>query len=259
MENQERVGEAETLFRKIGFLLRKQCRNTVLALILLFPVLSITTFLTSCGIESYPYLEPPDSSTIKEPLYGVEEIFQFGHNPDNNANYLKGYELYYKFYADERDEPDLKSDRDAITEDPTTDKLESLKYRRLYSQDDVSDKPLIPVAEDNKKEDFYIYIDFSLMGGDDKPYPVITYNNNKIEFCRYVTVDSSDEPKTAGFLESDFDPTSSYEDFNYSLADTDTGTFSVALYVVTYGTYDLIYDIYSEPAYLGRIELVAAH
>jgi hypothetical protein len=243
MENQERVGETETLFLRISFLL-------------LFPLLSL---LTSCGIETYPYLQPPESSTIKEPLYGVEEVYRFGNNPSNNANYLKGYELYYKFYTEERDNTDLESDRDTIADNPTKEKLESVQYRRIYVRDDVTEKPLVPVAEDNKKKDFYMYIDFSLMGGDDKPYPVITYNNNKIEFCRYITVDNSDEPKTVGFLESDFDSDKTYNDFNYSLVDSDTGSFSVALYVVTYGTYDLIYDIYSEPAYLGRIKLVAAH
>jgi hypothetical protein len=224
--------------------------------ILFVLVISFAALMCSCGIESYPYLAPPKSNSIKEPLYGVEREFRFGNNPENNSEYLYGYEVYYKFYGPERDNTELENDQDAISNNPTKTKLESLNYHRLYAAEDVTAMPLISIPEDERSSDFYIYIDFSLLGGEDKPYPVSEYLDSSLDIARYISVDNSESKQVVSFLPGDFDYTAhSYSDFSSDVVDTDTNTFSMVLYALTYGKYDVIYDIYSDPVFLGRIQL----
>lgn len=221
----------------------------------LFSVFAL--LLSGCGVESYPHLEPPGSGTIKEPLYGVEKIFQFGNTPENNTNYFQGFEVYYKFYGSDRESTALSDDQNVINNTQTKEKLESLGYRRLYSVNDITAVPLIPISGENKNEDFYINLDFSLMGGTDKPYSLVEYLSTSFPFARYIKVDNSDEQKIVGFLPSDFSLSKSYSDFSKDVVSEDTKLFSLVLYVMTYGKYDVIYDLYSKPVYLGRIQLEA--
>lgn len=221
---------------------------------------SLAFSFAGCGVESYPYLEPPSSGSITEPIYPVEERFQFGNTPDNNSTYFRGFEVYYKFYGSERSEPNLTSDQEAINSAETKEKLVSLGYERLFSVEDVTEVPLIPISGEYKKEDFFITLDFSLMGGTDKPFPLIDYLSYSYPFARYIEVDNSEEQEIAGFLPSDFSLSKSYSDFSEDVvSEEDTKEFSVALYVVTYGKYDVIYEIHSEPVYLGRIQLNASN
>ncbi|TFG59273.1 MAG: hypothetical protein E4H36_14130, partial [Spirochaetales bacterium] len=99
----------------------------------LFAVLAIFVSLASgCGIESYPYLEPPELSSIIEPLES-ELRFRFTNYAGNNINYFEGYEVYYKFYSAAAGDTTLTTETSIIDAVKTREKLLSYNYRRFYS------------------------------------------------------------------------------------------------------------------------------
>ena len=211
-------------------------------------------FLWGCGIPTYPHLDPPESSTIKEPLE-AEKIFQFGNNPDNNANYFEGYELYYKFYSTDPSDTNLEEEKDSIDLNPSLEKLLLLKYNRMYSLDDLTQSPLIPIYSENKKESFYIYIDFSGITLTLNPYPVVRheYLAQEIKAARYVSTTDPEYKELVGFSPSDL--TAEYSDISEDIISEFCSNIYLVLYVLTYGSYDLIHILHSKPAYLGKIIL----
>ena len=205
-----------------------------------------------CGIDSYPYLSPPSYSSIREPLEG-ESVFQFKNNTENNANYFEGFEIYYKFYSSSPSDSDYDSDTSSINLTPTKEKLESLGYKRLYEYSSDLFLPLIPVEQEYKNDDFTVIIDFSSLDEIIKPYPKAEYLGNSINLARYVSVNNSDNLYFKSFRSESFQEV--YSDLDSSLFNAEYPNIYLSLYVLSYGKYDIIYDLYSKPVSLGKIVL----
>ncbi len=208
-----------------------------------------SALLLSCGIDSYPYLSPPESSSIREPLTG-ETSFIFSNNTENNANYFEGFELYYKFYSTDPGDTQFSTDQSSVEITSTREKLETVGYKRLYEYPLNLEKPLIPIGTEDKNSEFQITVDFSGLD-ETKPYPEVLYLSNSLQISRYVQVIGADSFYLVSFRPDDFSQV--YTDISSSSYSVDYPFVYLSLYVLTYGTYDIIYDLYSIPAYLGRI------
>lgn len=98
--------------------------------------------LVSCGLETYTYLYPISTDTIKsDPVVGY---YQFTHNADNDLDEFLGYEIFYKLYR--TDSSEILEDRDRLenayiaTESPiTTRRFSRLRLKQSDSQ--VLDTP----------------------------------------------------------------------------------------------------------------------
>ena len=215
---------------------------------------AFSLLLIGCGIDSYPYLSPPKTSSILKPLEG-EATFQFKNNTENNANYFEGYELYYKFYSSDPSDTEYDSDTSSINLTTTKDKLLSLGYKRLYEYPLNLSLPLIPVDQDEKNNNFDIYIDFSLLDETVKPYPQAEYLDNSINLARYISINNDDNSDFESFLPISFTE-ETYSDISSSLLNPlPSSDIYLSLYVLSYGKYDIIYELYSKPVSLGKIRL----
>ncbi|MEW5816499.1 MAG: hypothetical protein AB1798_14045 [Spirochaetota bacterium] len=216
-------------------------------------ILTFTIILNSCGIDTYPYPDPPALDTIEEPIEGGS-VFRFGNTPNNNVTFFEGFEVYYKFYSAIPEHSTFKKyEADIITleNSPTLAKLKALNFTRFYS--DTLKLPLIPINSEIKKDVFSIYIDFSNMGLPDKPYPEVRYLDQTFPIFRYVREKEYEILEEKGFLPEDF--SSDYMDIDGTYYNSQYQHVYLVLFVLAYGKSDLIYDLYSKPAYLGRIRI----
>lgn len=207
--------------------------------------------LISCGIETVPYLEPPSSSGIKNPLEG-EQFFKFENFTENNINYFEGYEIYYKFYSADPEDTRLEVETNVIDNLPTRERLVSYNYRRLYSIENSFSLPLIPVATEAKKTAFSITLDFSVLDIN-LGFPEITYLDQSLSGSRYVKKSGEEDMNFIPFYLPYFDD--DYEDFSTSLYTANEPYVYLVTYVMAYGKYDLINEIFSKPVSLGQIRL----
>jgi hypothetical protein len=120
------------------------------------PLLFFTLLLFSaCGIESYPYLFPP------ERISGAD--IDFRHDERNDPSVFRGYEFYYRIYPDGEVAPtgtiedeiiisDMNayfngtSDFIAVSSNSVVDSSGDQGYRRFYvSSTHAGTRPLVPI------------------------------------------------------------------------------------------------------------------
>ena len=226
---------------------------------ILFSCLLVTLFVAAgCGIETSPYLLPPED--ITEPSTAGQKIFTFSHNTKNSIDYVEGYEIYYKFYhIDQKSQIEIEAEE---MEDTEGDLDDLTGYRRLYGTDvDPAVRPLIDLETAEKSLEFEITIDFNSVSDSLTPYAVISYvfedtsvTKESQTAARYVIniEENENEESFYGFYE--YDLNSNFADFSSSLVD-DTDEVYLSLYVATFGRQDVFNTFHSRPAFLGYITL----
>ncbi len=215
-------------------------------------VFFLTCFIISCGLEeNIPYLNPP-YFLLRSP---GSQYFQIKIKDDNDEEYFRGVEFYYKFYHETDTNLEINLD--------THDDLTAANFKRLSSSTDSINnysKPLVfvPLADRGFEseitldfsdiDDPYLYADPAGVPGLDIPiiphfelYRESTYiggpNNNKCKpFNDMLTTDSD---------LSDITQTLSYGD-----------TLTLLLYAISYGKYDLTTKLYSKAVYLQYITIL---
>lgn len=235
-------------------------------------------FLFSCGLPTISYLAPP----LNPSFDGVNEenyILQFEHNPDNDTDDFRGYEIYYKLY-----EPDaalIDSDESYIESTPTTSGPGRLEARHfLRAAPTIS---AINGAEAIVTDDTAPSIELSPTGtviefeldlrtpntrslADDDTHIIVSWteegDTHTLELRRRSTEDSS-----VGSPLDDYDgfwDEPEYADDDYDIAQMISGGVSspvgklvIVLYVLTYGIDATDFNpYYSEPVRLEPATIV---
>ncbi len=227
-------------------------RNKILVAFLVL----LIAFLFSCGIESYPYLYPPEVSSILE----NEKIMTFSNNEENNPDLFLGFEVYYKFYTDDSDQPDygdITTDMNSITSQTSVNTLTQMGFSRLYVVSPPSSVsqtvPAIDIPFSDRTTDFAVTVDFSTVATDTY-YPSCNYLSTSLQLGRWVREEGSTAYELKGFDTASFPDNVDYSDIYSSYYDTIDYVWCV-LYVLAYGRYDFINDLYSSPVLLGKIKI----
>ncbi len=235
---------------------RAESKNTAGLLFLLICIL----LSSGCGIESPKILFPP-ICTNAENAYFVS-AFEFENESKNNADFLFGYEIVYKFYSpdDEILENDqlLKTSGEEYLTETVLNNLFNLSnldnldgYRRLNSSLDTGgnfQRPLIPVNPEFRKDASLSFTaDFQNIENQK-----ITYmNHDDIYVGRYVSND--DGTMLTGFKPGDF--SISDDDITFDFSGMGGDKARLVLYAVSYGKYQAFQNLYSTAVYLGQIEI----
>ncbi len=190
---------------------------------------------SSCGIESYQYLYPPNYIS---PL-------SFKNNPGNEGSiYFEGYEIVYKLYKMNDDQSPTDSTLEAYGNSQLTDSVlytiffgDTVNgYRRLFTDGAHEQKPLIEIDSSDGSAILLNVKDCKIIVG-----------STEYGFVRYI------ENKDGDNVSRKFSAEDSYytgdEDLPSDIASGDT--IIAAFYAVSYGTEDRITHIFSEPTYIG--------
>jgi hypothetical protein len=195
--------------------------------------------LAACGLDYWPYLEPPGDPT--EALPGTP-IFQVIYNVTSVTEF-RGFEVYYKFYS---------SDQTRQTGITTLEGLKAANYHRMCSPGTLSMQglpfvPLIPVDLPSEPLDFKTELDFRL-----SVTPYMDYQGvvpPAYVGIRRTATDALSETKTfakSELVETDADLT----DVNWDQVDLDNQLYLV-IYALSYGLKDINIPLYSTARYLG--------
>jgi len=79
-----------------------------------------TLLLVSCGLPTIPFLAPPQNAGFSDTggLNEENRALTFEHNPANDIDDFRGYDLYYKFYLDSQSD-EITADTSFIDTTPT--------------------------------------------------------------------------------------------------------------------------------------------
>ena len=228
-------------------------------------------FLVSCGLED-------NIDSINPPHYSLtnigEQYFQIKITDDNDEDYFRGIEFYYKFYSKDTSPSLLEINLD------THDDLVAANFKRLSSSTDSInnyEKPLVPVQYEDRGYESTITVDFSDFDTNNHPYIyAVPDSGNTIDLFDGkpygLDIDQSD------LLEIYRETTYSYGDINYPYCkpfndmnkdDSDlshiTQDFAtekelkILLYAISYGKYDLTTKLYSKAVCLQYINIDFTH
>ena len=133
-------------------------------------MLLLTILLSSCGVQSYPYLFPAES---------IAGEVGFRHDGSNDPNVFQGYELYYRLYDQDSiytdgsvDESQVKSEMKSYFngsndffsvsfDDLGSTSIASSKdkgYRRFYIGSRKDSVPLVPISSGKVDSSFKAYL-----------------------------------------------------------------------------------------------------
>ena len=112
-------------------------------------------FQLGCGLPSIPFLAAPVNPGLATPT-NLSPVLTFEHNPSNDIDDFRGYELYYKIYADESD-PAIQTDEQAIAATPVSPgpaRLEQRGFVRAVVVTERSDAgPVYAISGDRFGDD----------------------------------------------------------------------------------------------------------
>ena len=212
-------------------------------------ILFFALFTISCGLDTVIYLEPP---TILNNNYDSEDdsnkYLMFETSESKNAsvaNYVKGFEVYYRIYERKEERSSdfsqiYKYDEDnpsvSVTYLKETKKYKELSLKNISS----NERPLIKKHSTNRKikirlteftdEEIGFYIDGTNIG--------VPIRSNAQEFKK-DDIDSSDEDVYPA-------PSSSTEQDEY---------WYVNMYATTYGNDPSFKALYSKLEFIGFIKI----
>jgi hypothetical protein len=242
-------------------------------------LLAVLLLLSSCGLEEIPVLQPPTQVYPQaDPLTPVFTIRSTTVNGSISEPEFRGYELYYKFYPDQNVETNLSS---ATEYDLRT----KYYFKPICSQTDAVNgippydpnsnfhinKPLIFVQPFDRGTSFDITIDFNIYA--QYVQPVVKYNGVAVPLFirRNVGVSDANIEDPIGTYTNQpkffWQPDASYQTYassNYDVQSiygtvmnpaTGTEEAYLAMYALSYGQKDLTTDLYSQPVYLGFVEI----
>ncbi|MFW6251197.1 MAG: hypothetical protein ACOC47_08800 [Alkalispirochaetaceae bacterium] len=228
-------------------------------------------FLTvgsSCGVPTISY--------IAEPIYqrGTGDTLEFEHNPENDSEDFKGYDLYYKIY-NANDTDSIDSDRSYIeaADTPGTSRLVVRNFLRMVRTDSGEpggrgqrEPPVLPVSLGARDSSFTVLVDFSAAEGTvvtrnpgESETDVSLYRQNVLltdqtpatEFDRFLDPDAFQYIPGAPETENDADLAEMLRE-EYD----ETNTYEAAVAVIAYGIDATNFQqIYSIPIHLGTVRL----
>ncbi|MFP4534520.1 MAG: hypothetical protein ACLFNP_02275 [Spirochaetaceae bacterium] len=223
---------------------------------------------SSCGVPTISY--------IAEPIYqrGTGDILEFKHNPENDSQDFKGYDLYYKIY-NANDTDSIDSDRSYIegADTPGTSRLVVRNFLRMVRTDSGEpggtgqrEPPVLPVSLGARDSSFTVLVDFSAAEGTvvarnpgESETEVFLYRQNVLltdqtpatEFDRFLDPDAFEYIPGAPEEENDADLAEMLTD-EYD----ETNTYEAAVAVIAYGIDATNFQqIYSIPIHLGTVRL----
>jgi hypothetical protein len=200
--------------------------------------------LAACGLDYWPYLEPPGDPT--EALPGTP-IFQVIYNVTSVTEF-RGFEVYYKFYS---------SDQAQQTGITTLEGLKAASYHRMCSPGALTQQglpfvPLIPVDSADRllPLDFTTELNFRLLVS-----PYMVYGGTvppAYDGIRRIATDTPGNTKKfdkSELVETDVDLTS----VTWTQVHLDNRLILV-IYALSYGLYEINVPLYSTARYLGYME-----
>jgi len=224
-----------------------------------------TGLVVSCGIPSYPYLYPPEA-------LGGERV-GFRHDANNDQDVFRGYEIFYRFYADP--EPSGLSEAENDMQDyfraegairsviyGTSSSALTYGFRRLILEgnNDTDPPPQLPIDIADRNNTFTIEL------FEDETNDVIrfTYDNTTYEVFRYVPYTESDEYDYKPFLPATDGDLYDFDNGESDIHDSEevaVNSIFVAFFAVPYG-FDAVglQELYANGSYegmeyIGRFEI----
>jgi hypothetical protein len=202
--------------------------------------------LCGCGLEWWPYLEPPgipDEALPSTPFFQVINVVVVPQELE-----FLGFELYYKFYSS--DQASQQTSESGLT---TRADLVAAHFWRMCSEGKLSEQtlpsiPLIDVDVGDRGDAFMTRVDFQLL---ETPKAVYYYGvpvkERDIKIRRYAT-DAVDDTKT--FDQSELKET----DVDLRSVTWTSGQYLyLVVYAFRYGLYNFTDQIYSDARYLGYV------
>lgn len=229
-------------------------------------ILILFPFLFSCGLEdNIDSINPPEYSLTSD----GSKIFEIKITEDNNEDYFRGIEFYYKFYG--KDTEPSSSD---INLD-TYDELITANFKRISKSSDSFNnyvKPLVPVPEEDRGYESKITIDFSEFDTnnhpyiyaepdsgntidleDGKPYGLEIDKLDPLDIYREVTYPSGDI--NSPYCKPFNDMLTTDDDLSHIDQDFSDPELKILLYAISYGKYDLTTKLYSKAVCLLYINI----
>jgi len=205
---------------------------------------------SSCGLEEYVYLYPPDTS-----LSG--DILSFSNNTGNDPTVFYGYRILYRFYSSTSFvDSAIASVSSLYTSSPTTiyDKMKASPhfFRDMKIGEDERDELVILAAD--RQDSFSVELDFqgSVSSGGDATIVLSegspgTTPDISSAVVVYQTI--SGETKV-GFAQEDLVHRDGYfedGDLYDDQYDASEGKTYLLIYVIAYGYNSSFGNVYSEP------------
>lgn len=213
----------------------------------LFIFIILLIILSSCGLYDSPYIEAPDVKTFTTGIPSSAEIY---NRSDNDPEVFRGYEIYYKYYDSTSYEWEDDDKTIFQTSDPEPGDLTAVGYRRVntvFTTEETTSYPMIPVDYSDRDSSFTLTVDFNDVSASPNVKPQVIYSGySNITLYRniYVYNSSSGDNEYKSFISDDNES---------SDADIPVSENTLSLYVFAYGKDDNVYNIYSKPVWLGRI------
>ena len=216
---------------------------------------------TGCGLPDAFYLSPPSVTFTSDIRSGTFSLLMTDHTSEPE---FRGYELYYKLYADAAT---IGADANLGGSGGTVDGLRQEGFLTLtrgpgtFAQDvSVGSRtvPVLPIVTLDRTSSFPITISFNPGSGADSAtnfsYASPTKGAVQQEIDRHVdgVINGVSRCKPFTFGRSFYlvtDP-----DFT-AISGAVSGQLYLALYVASYGLQNLSTPIYSYPVYLGYVSL----
>lgn len=222
----------------------------------------LALFAAGCGIPTFTYLAPPDSSRIDVDK-GISQV-TFQHNAsDNNPDIFRGYEIYYKLYDGPNDPSAFDTDRSAITAEPEITGLTRLNARgfhRIVNADRTA--PTLLIHPDIRDDAFTIELNFSrslstFTSDASANWRVESEGIDEEVALLRSALDTSNRPKSFFPLDdSAYDYDGSDVDVDLESLSDPQGTITssqlaIGLFVLAYGLDEDFSPAYSIPVSLG--------
>lgn len=230
-------------------------------------LLTLVFLVAGCGIPTFTYLAPPESSRI-DVEKGISQV-TFQHNAaDNNPDIFRGYEIYYKLYDDPNDQSAFDADRNAITAEPEITGLTRLNangFHRIVKSDRTA--PTLLMHPDIRDDAFTIELNFdesvsrenSNVGSNASAnWRVDSEGIDEEVALLRSALDTSNRPKSFFPLDDtaydyDVDPDLvSLSDPQYTITNS---RLAIGLFVLAYGLDEDFSPAYSIPVTLGYFEV----
>ena len=224
-------------------------------------------FLVSCGLEdNISSINPPEYSLTSD----GDSYFEIRITADNDEDYFRGIEFYYKFYGKDTSPSSLDINLD------THDDLVAANFKRLSSSTDSInnyEKPLVFVLYEDRGYESTITVDFSDMDDpyiyaepnpansinpvDLRPFGLDILQADPLEIYRESTyTEGINYPQCKPFNDMDKD------DSDLAHISQDFGSYpelKILMYAISYGKYDLTTKLYSKAVCLQYINIDFTH
>jgi len=208
-----------------------------------------------CGIPQFSFLAAPElQDSIPLP-----PAVTFSHDPSNDVDGFRGYEIYYKFYGSENAQTSFANDRASVEAAGPQNATTILRQRGFYRvfAEGSSDIPAIEIGASERALEFDVLIEFQFdAGGEPARATWDATGPESQELVRDQSIfgPSDGEP---GFAAADLVP-DAHEDVPASSEIGQSGTVDMAVVILSYGIdFDIFSQVYSQPVVVDQLLRIA--